>query len=368
LADPDLGSSAPDPALVTFRANVEELPQGSANDDVEATNSSWTTGTDFRLGQGSVWHRETLDPMNHVWFAPDPDSVADIYLVSPDLLVSATEDLTLTFKHRYDFDTNEDVFFDGGVIEISVDGGAFTDIGQHASPTYPGTLAGAPSSNPLGGRPAYVGQNVGYPEWETVTVSLGSDYAGHQVKFRFRVGSDDGTARTGWQLDDFTFTGILGEPFNALVRQRVTCGNHPPEITPSATQTVNEGDTVTLSAQASDPDGDPLSYHWTQVNSIQVQLSGADQQSPTFTAPQVDSDQTLTFALVVSDGKDDSAEVRQLVVVRNVEKVSGNQHGDSSSSGCGCLAGVSPGIAPLWAVLCALFALQGGRRRRSDRL
>lgn len=64
-----------------------------------------------------------------------------------------------------------------------------------------------------------------------------------------------------------------------------------------------EGDSVRLSANdSSDPDQDDLQYSWSQTAGPQVVLSNPGISSPSFTAPNVDADITLTFAVEVSDG------------------------------------------------------------------
>ena len=65
-------------------------------------------------------------------------------------------------------------------------------------------------------------------------------------------------------------------------------------------QTVDEGTTVGLDASGSS--GDSLTYSWTQTSGSSVTLSNASAAQPTFTAPDVDSETTLTFELGVSDG------------------------------------------------------------------
>ena len=79
--------------------------------------------------------------------------------------------------------------------------------------------------------------------------------------------------------------------------------NTAPSADAGADQTVDEGTTVTLDASgSSDADGDDLSYSWTQTGGADVSLAGASTAAPTFTAPDVSSETTLTFQVEVDDG------------------------------------------------------------------
>jgi hypothetical protein len=80
--------------------------------------------------------------------------------------------------------------------------------------------------------------------------------------------------------------------------------NHPPVANAGPAQTVGAGSLVTLDGSASyDPDGDPLTFQWTQSGGPTVTLSSATAIKPTFTAPPVPSGSVmLTFTLTVSDG------------------------------------------------------------------
>jgi hypothetical protein len=79
--------------------------------------------------------------------------------------------------------------------------------------------------------------------------------------------------------------------------------NTPPTADAGADQTVDEETTVTLDGTGSgDADGDTLSYAWTQTAGPDVALSDVSAAQPTFTAPEVDDETTLTFELEVSDG------------------------------------------------------------------
>jgi hypothetical protein len=84
--------------------------------------------------------------------------------------------------------------------------------------------------------------------------------------------------------------------------------NHDPVANAGDDQTVDPGDTVGLTAAgSSDPDGDTLTYTWTQTAGPEVTLAGANTGSPSFTAPSVTVDTVLTFQLTVTDGRGGSA-------------------------------------------------------------
>ncbi len=86
--------------------------------------------------------------------------------------------------------------------------------------------------------------------------------------------------------------------------------NNPPNVDAGADQTVREGDTVTLSGSAADPDaGDAIeSYAWSAPPGSGITFADGSSASTTFTAPAVDADATFTLTLTAGDGTDSGSD------------------------------------------------------------
>ena len=122
--------------------------------------------------------------------------VSDKRLDSPSIPITSSA-AQLTFRNNYNLEASPPSFFDGGVLEISIGGGAFTDIiaagGSFVAGGYTGTISTG-FSNPLAGRQAWSGNSAGFI---TTTVNLPAAAAGQNIVLRWRMGSDT-QYRGGW--------------------------------------------------------------------------------------------------------------------------------------------------------------------------
>ena len=76
----------------------------------------------------------------------------------------------------------------------------------------------------------------------------------------------------------------------------------PLSVDAGADQTVREGSTVTLDGTVTYTGGGQLTYQWTHDSTLDITIANAATHSPSFTAPAVATDATVTFTLTVDDG------------------------------------------------------------------
>jgi MYXO-CTERM domain-containing protein len=258
---------------------------------------------------GTVWIRGPLPfiPAGFFGFNAFTNVQSDESIVSPPLVVAATGDLTLSFKHLFSpLTAGSQLTTSGVVVEISSnDGVDWTDVadvpGVSFAMGYTGTIDTAPDGtpdyerNPLEGHDAYTGINPA-PLFDAETINLHAVYAGETVLVRFRYGSALVDGGTFWlyELNTFDVTGITNTPFFSDVTDQGICVPIP-DAGPD--QEVNEQSVATLHGAASDLTGQPVTHTWSQVDGPAVTLSDVASFTPSFTAPLVDSDQVATFKL-----------------------------------------------------------------------
>jgi hypothetical protein len=205
------------------RIGVDEKPAIAAIDHIDTTLLAWTPTGD---GAAALWSRSSDATGNHVLLGSESALFSDTQLVSPVLQVSATQPLVVTLQHAYNLEATRfaQVFFNGGVIEVSNDGGAtWRDVTQiGVDPGYPGSIS-IDFLNPLSGRRVFGGRNAAFPDREKLSLDFGTKFAGQAIQLRFRIGTETCCTAFGWQLDDIAVTGITNTPFPGFVPEPTRC-------------------------------------------------------------------------------------------------------------------------------------------------
>ena len=141
-------------------------------------------------------------------------------ITSPSIAVNSAAS-TVTFRNSY----NTEPTWDGGVLEISIAGGAFVDIiqagGLFIENGYNGTL-GNGTNNPVANRPAWTGNSGGFIQ---STVQFPAAANGQNIRLRWRFGTDSNTGTdfgyVGWSIDTITVRATSNCSFvPATVRSR----------------------------------------------------------------------------------------------------------------------------------------------------
>jgi lysyl endopeptidase len=194
------GETVSQTGTFTTRLSPEECsPQITATNLFTTTFENGSLG--WTAGVSDTWSLTSDSPHSggQAYHAEDLPMVADQRLVTPLIRLPQAEGLTLQFWHLRDMEPNQENCFDGGVLEISPDGGRtwiMIPTERLLRDPYDGGLSES-YDNPLGSYPAWCGKR----DWSRVVVDL-SGYSGQTVKFRFRLASDKSNGRPGWTIDD----------------------------------------------------------------------------------------------------------------------------------------------------------------------
>ena len=138
-------------------------------------------------------------------FVTDADCISDERLQSPPISITSTT-AKLTFRHNYSLESG----FDGGVLEVSTNGGAtFQDVlaagCTFSTGGYNGTISESFGS-PIAGRQAWTDTSSGFV---TVTVNFPASFSGTSIILRWRRGSDDGVGDQGWRVDTISIDDVV---------------------------------------------------------------------------------------------------------------------------------------------------------------
>jgi hypothetical protein len=140
----------------------------------------------------------------------------------------------VSFRHNYNFEIDPVVLsnaFDGGVLEIKIGTGPFTDIlaagGSFVTNGYNRSISATNTGNLLSGRQVWSALSGGFI---TTLANLPSSAAGQSAQLRWRFSTDSGNfyGGTGWYVDSiFVYDGygccastpplITLQPTNAIV-------------------------------------------------------------------------------------------------------------------------------------------------------
>lgn len=161
--------------------------------------SAWTTVTG------------TVDSAPNAAFSTDGSKVGSNALVSASITLPSGSPGQLSFRNYYNLEAstlNQTTGYDGGILEIKIGAGAFTDIitagGTFASGGYNRTISSS-YGNPFAGQKAWSGNSGGFI---TTTVNLPVSAAGQTVQFRWRCASDSSVGSTGWFIDSVVISNL----------------------------------------------------------------------------------------------------------------------------------------------------------------
>ena len=196
------------------RRQVRLRPQPSGqcteNFDGPVDPAPGVGGGNRRRATASVGHCATNpDSAPNNAFMSDTAVISDKRLNSRPITISSAS-AQVSFRNRYDFEFSMGTFWDGGVLEASVNGAAFVDVihpsisgGSFVSGGYNGTISGI-ADNPLSGQSAWASSSGGYI---TSTINLNASLQGTTIVLRWRCGTDQADGAPGWWVDNLTVTG-----------------------------------------------------------------------------------------------------------------------------------------------------------------
>jgi hypothetical protein len=179
------------------------------------------------------------DTLPDAAFVDDPGEVSDKRLDSLQLLSVPGVSPQLTFRHNFNLEASgkdPNLGFDGGVLEISNDGGnTFQDIldagGTFLEGGYNRTIS-TDRGSPIAGRHAWSGNSGGFM---TTVVTL--PFAGPSEILRWRMASDTTGAGEGWRVDTVVMTECALVPCETPTPPATATPTPSPTTTPRPTPT-----------------------------------------------------------------------------------------------------------------------------------
>ncbi|GJM09291.1 MAG: hypothetical protein DHS20C11_15670 [Lysobacteraceae bacterium] len=185
-----------------------DCPVGMA--PVRLFNFTFESGAEGWVSSGtaSTWALSTTNPAggSQHWHADNSDSISDQRLRSPSITLPTTSSpLTLQFMNEQQLESNGSAAcYDGGLLEIAENGGAFVQVpgAEMGTDPYDGPIDDG-FDNPISGLDAWCGD----PQPYLNSIVNIDGYAGSDVQLRFRLGTDSSVDRPGWDIDDVQIMG-----------------------------------------------------------------------------------------------------------------------------------------------------------------
>ena len=218
--------------------------------------------------------------------------------------------------------SNSDVVFELTVSDGSASSTDTVTITINADNDAPTALAGDDQSVTEGAAVVLDASSSSDPEGSSLTYSW-NQTSGPVVSLT----GGDGATPTFDAPDlvantDLRFEVTVSDGVNTSVDSvtiTVNADNDAPTASAGIDQVVTEQSEVTLDARgSSDPEGQDLSYQWTQLSGPSVSLSSDSAAAPTFDTPDLTADAVYTFQVEVSDGTHTSIDTVQVTAQPDV--------------------------------------------------
>ncbi|MBT8095872.1 MAG: S8 family serine peptidase [Woeseia sp.] len=324
-------NGASDTATVTVTVGGQCVPTGQYFTDFEADDGGFTFDVAATRATSITWGR-TEDPLASTPLSlsmmSDTNNAADLVnplkddrLVSPTLI--ASQDSELVFYHRFGFATGTDGGIDGGVLEVSVNGGAWDDIvgagGSFNIGGYNGQMRAGGNPGVIPGRFAWTGLSQFIDANTPTTVDL-SAFAGQEIQLRWRLTLDstvvigDIEGGKGWWIESVQVTNTGCDTPNQAPIARDDAAETPYETSVD----------IDILANDSDPENDPIT-----LDAISQPPNGTvyDNFDGTVTYdPNMGYSGTDTFSYVISDDHGNEASATVTVEV--------GEDGGNTGGGC----------------------------------
>lgn len=188
----------------TYEVTLDNAPFSFVEfeDDFEGGSGNWLREN---AGSGEDWSFSAQDALSgsFTFFAENVEVETDQYLILEEPVLLEGANPSFGFFHLY----NTEAAFDGGVVEITTDGGTtWQDLGPLFTQNGYNSSISPTSTSALAGREAFSG-NSG-TDYQQSIINL-EDFSGETVQIRFRFATDEGTAGVGWRLDNIELFGAF---------------------------------------------------------------------------------------------------------------------------------------------------------------